>query len=77
MKFGIALFLLFIIGCSSVLINEDKGETLYKNKCSGCHRLYDKNEFSKEEWKIKLPEMSVNAGLTNEEERDILNYLIK
>lgn len=77
MRFNLAFIFLLLLGCSSALINENTSETLYKNKCSGCHRLYDKKEFSKEEWGKKLPEMSVKANLTIDEEKLILNYLIK
>ncbi len=77
MKYNLSFILLFVIGCNSTMISTDKREILYREKCSGCHRLYSKNEFSKEEWESKLPEMYQNANLSPDEEKLLNEFLLK
>ena len=52
------------------------GETLYKENCAGCHRLYATTEFTADEWKPIVEAMSKEAGLNNEESRLILVYVL-
>lgn len=53
-----------------------KGNQLYELKCSGCHYLYKPKNYSVEQWKKLLPEMSTKAKLTTEEYEKIKVYLL-
>lgn len=53
------------------------GYKLYVNKCSGCHRLHNPNEYTAVKWKPILVEMLSKAKVTEEPSKTlILNYLI-
>lgn len=75
MKIIFSLILLFIAGCAATIIYCSKGEELYYNKCSGCHRLHSKTEFTSEKWKSEVEEMSKKARLNEDEKRMIIEYL--
>jgi hypothetical protein len=51
------------------------GEQLYRQKCGRCHIAYAPEKYSSEEWKTVLREMGPLAGLTEETEKEILQYL--
>ncbi len=51
------------------------GEQLYALKCGRCHIAYAREKYSAEEWKTVLREMGPLAGLTEEMEREILQFL--
>ncbi len=75
MKITISLALLFVAGCAATIIYSSKGEELYYNKCSGCHRLHSRTEFSSEKWKSEVEEMSKKAKLNEDEKGMIIEYL--
>ncbi len=75
MKVSFSLILLFVAGCAATIIYSSKGEELYNNKCSGCHRLHSRTEFSSEKWKSEVEEMSKKAKLNEDEKRMIIEYL--
>ncbi len=77
MKYNLIFILLFVIGCTSTMVSTDDREILYKEKCSGCHKLYLKSDFSKEEWENKLPQMFQEANLNEEEKKLIYDYILK
>lgn len=77
MKIVFSLVLLFIAGCVSTIIYSSKGEELYSNKCSGCHRLHLKTEFTNEKWKSEIEEMGKKAKLSDDEKRMLIEYLTK
>lgn len=52
------------------------GKQLYINKCGSCHRLYKPDQFSTEKWLEKMPDMEIEAKLTNKESELIKQYLI-
>jgi trimethylamine-N-oxide reductase (cytochrome c) len=70
------LIFLFILGCSGSKHFTNEGEKLYYDKCSGCHRVYQKSELNAEKWKEKLNEMAPHAKLKNEEKEIILKFLL-
>ena len=76
MKLNLAFILLFIGGCASAIVFNSKEEELYHEKCSGCHRLYSRNEFSPERWREEIEDMSKKARLSADEKRMIVDYLI-
>lgn len=75
MKFSIVLILLFIVGCASAIYSS-KEEKLYVEKCGGCHRVYAKAEFSKEQWIKEFDEMTKRAKLGNDEKLMLQKYLL-
>ncbi|KUO63494.1 hypothetical protein APF79_06900 [bacterium BRH_c32] len=77
MKIVFSLVLLFLAGCVSTIIYSSKGEELYSNKCSGCHRLHSKTEFTSEKWKSEIEEMGKKAKLSDDEKRMLIEYLTK
>lgn len=74
MKVNLLLLLTFI-GCSTAVYLENSSQKLYSQKCSGCHRLYNKNEYTVKQWEKILPEMSKKSKLSKEEENQILMFL--
>ncbi len=76
MRLLISLVLLFIAGCATTVNYFSEGEKLYVNKCGGCHRIYNKVEFTKEEWKREVDKMSKKAKINEEEKKQIIEYLI-
>ncbi len=77
MKYLLFLFLIAAIACSSGKYFSSNGEKLYYDKCSGCHRIHNKNEYDSEKWAKVLEEMKKKARLTTEEEKAILNFLVE
>ncbi|OGU69859.1 MAG: hypothetical protein A2499_01115 [Stygiobacter sp. RIFOXYC12_FULL_38_8] len=74
MKYSIVLILLFIVGCASAIYSS-KEEKLYVEKCGGCHRVYAKDEFSKEHWLKEFDEMTKRAKLDEAQKMMMRNYL--
>lgn len=78
-------FLLLIIcvilaGCSKHTIQTTNtkfplGQKLYFSKCSGCHRTFDRLEYSPEKWDSILVTMRSKAKITIEQEKEILLFL--
>ncbi len=52
-----------------------QGEKLYQLKCGRCHFVYAPEKYSVEEWKTVMTEMGPLAGLTEESDAHILEYL--
>jgi hypothetical protein len=75
MKYLLLALFLIIAACSSGNYFTDRGEELYSEKCAGCHRLYPKKEYTAEEWRLHLEEMSKRAKLSPEEKILIGGYL--
>lgn len=78
MKYILFFILLLVIGCSTqttYLNNAQPGFELYNEKCSGCHRLHAKTEYTKAEWMQILNVMKMKAKLTEEENLIIEQYL--
>lgn len=64
-------------GAAAPLRADDDADArrLYRAKCSGCHRLYKKEERTPEQWREKLPEMAKRAKLTPEQLAILAKYL--
>ena len=52
------------------------GHQLYVNKCGKCHYLYRPNRFSEEKWLSKMPDMKLEAKLTDEEIDLVTKYIL-
>ncbi|HKI79491.1 MAG TPA: hypothetical protein VKA26_13195 [Ignavibacteriaceae bacterium] len=77
----ISLVTLFIGSCSSsyfdsnIKTNYPEGLELYKSKCSGCHRLHLRNEFSASGWASVLIPMQKKAKINDEQRKKIYQFL--
>jgi hypothetical protein len=70
------------IACSSSTSNNSNTDTkfpvgreLYISKCTGCHKAYERELHTTDEWQKILDEMGDKAKLSSEEKTIILNYL--
>lgn len=52
-----------------------EGKDLYVSKCTACHKVYEPQLHTKDEWKKILDEMGSKAKLIDNEKQLILNYL--
>ena len=52
-----------------------EGKNLYENNCAKCHKLYDRHEFSAEEWTPITLRMQKKAKIQDAEREKIYNYL--
>jgi mono/diheme cytochrome c family protein len=54
-----------------------EGKVLYENNCANCHKLYDPNKFSAEQWTPIVLRMQKKAKISDEEREKIYAYLTK
>jgi hypothetical protein len=54
----------------------EHGRSLYAVRCSRCHDLYDPGAYSASHWETSVREMNSRAGLSNDEERLVVQYLV-
>jgi hypothetical protein len=52
-----------------------QGRKLYVYRCSGCHSLHLPEDYSADEWRVKLDKMEKKAELNTSEKESILRYL--
>jgi hypothetical protein len=52
-----------------------EGRNLYVSKCTACHKAYERELHTTDEWQKILDEMGSKAKLTDKEKQMILNYL--
>ena len=48
---------------------------IYVAKCAKCHKFYDPNKYSDEEWRVWMAKMSRKAKLKPEQERLLSKYI--
>lgn len=53
-----------------------EGFHLYSNKCGSCHMLYKPQDINEDRWAKVLPDMKVEAKLSNKEYELISRYVI-
>ncbi|MDI1315720.1 cytochrome c [Flavobacterium sp.] len=53
----------------------NEGKILYENNCAKCHDLYNRKEFSIEEWKPIVTRMQMKAHLDDVQGQKIYNYV--
>lgn len=82
MKIIFVLLISLLIGCNKSIIDSKKinknfeGELLYKSKCGGCHKLYDKFAYNQTQWTSILLEMEKKSRISFEQKNKIYDYLI-
>lgn len=62
-------------GNSNITTKFPEGRNLYISKCTACHKAYERELHTTDEWQKILDEMGRKAKLSNEEKTIILNYL--
>ena len=80
--FLIGIITFSFVACSSSTNNNSntttkfpEGRNLYVSKCTACHKAFDRELHTTDEWKKILKEMGGKAKLTDNEMQMILNYL--
>lgn len=53
----------------------NSGFNLYSDKCGSCHKLYKPQEISSQRWTKVLPDMKIEAKLTEKEFELISKYV--
>lgn len=83
MKLVFVLFFLILVftGCSNEKTIKQgngnlSGEQLYKEKCGGCHALYQRDKFSEGDWDSVITRMEKKARLDEHQSKLIREYLI-
>jgi hypothetical protein len=54
----------------------EQGRTLYAVRCSRCHELYDPGRYTPGRWEAAVREMTPRSGLSGDEERLVVQYLV-
>jgi cytochrome c5 len=52
-----------------------EGKSLYENNCAHCHKLYDRKDFTAEQWTPIVQRMQKQANLDDLTTQKIYNYL--
>lgn len=84
---GVLVLLILVLsagGCQTSLPEpESQAAQLYRQRCSGCHRLYTPELLRAEMWKVMLTRMEMEFSrrglppLDPAEKKTLLNYLQK
>lgn len=76
----ITTLLLAVVGTTSAANentgNAENGAKLWADTCMRCHNLRTPSSLSKSNWSISMKHMRVRAGLTGQETRDILAFIL-
>jgi len=54
----------------------EQGRSLYAQRCARCHALYEPEAYPAAKWEGAVHEMRDRAGLSEGEERSIIQYLV-
>ncbi|HCY75518.1 MAG TPA: hypothetical protein DHV28_06320 [Ignavibacteriales bacterium] len=80
--FLLTSLLVFITACGSSnnqtsdeSTKQSTGRSLYISKCTSCHKAYDRELHTPDEWEKILNEMGKKAKLRADEKENILKYL--
>lgn len=71
---------IFIAACTSVSKTKDTlhtGETLFRSRCSTCHRLPDQGRFESDQWIGFLKEHGKRSRLTESEVAEINTFILQ
>lgn len=75
------MLLVFFNACQASYFEENvatkfpEGKTLYMSKCSGCHRLHERLEYSVAEWDSILIPMQRKSKINDKQKKQIRLYL--
>jgi hypothetical protein len=51
------------------------GRKLYVTKCAKCHKFYDPNKYSDQDWQTWMSKMSKKSKLSPEQEQLLVRYI--
>lgn len=70
---------LILFGCSNPAFKHDtkfpEGQNLYFSKCGGCHKIYDRDNYTPQQWKKIMKDMTARSKLKDNEMKSILEFL--
>ena len=69
------VFLTIPFGSTTELVGQE-AESLYREKCGRCHAPYSPGSYDADEWPAIVRSMRAQAGLTEEEEKLLVDYLV-
>lgn len=52
-----------------------EGKSLYENNCGKCHKLYETNAYSAEQWKPIVERMKKKAKISDADAEKVYNYI--
>lgn len=52
-----------------------RGARTWADNCMRCHNLRDPKDFRDDQWRVIMSHMRIRAGLTGQEQRDVLKFL--
>ena len=52
-----------------------RGHGVYLTQCGSCHHLYHPKKFKPEDWKLVVPGMCWNAGVSRADQAALMTYL--
>lgn len=64
-----------LASCASLAPPRTAAEALYRKRCGNCHELYAPHEHSSADWRRVMTQMSTNAGLSDAQTAELLEYL--
>lgn len=72
------IFLILSIGINLNAQNIDiaKGAELWADTCIRCHNVREPADLSKRAWKYSMNHMRVRAGLTGDETKNVLAFIL-
>jgi hypothetical protein len=53
-----------------------RGNAIYLSKCGRCHELIPPDQVKTSDWRLVVPGMCWNAGLTQADEKLVLKYVL-
>lgn len=62
---------------TEVVLNSNQlaGKAIYESKCGKCHKLYEVNEYSKEQWPNILNKMQPKAKISDDQKAQVQDYI--
>lgn len=61
--------------CVTLPPAKSPAEALYRKRCGNCHELPAPRDYTMRDWDRILPQMSVNAGLSQAQQAELLGWI--
>ncbi len=72
---GLVSISVSVAGANSTEGDPSQGALSWSQNCNRCHEMRDPTEFRDDQWKSIVTHMRIRAGLTGQQQRDILAFL--
>jgi mono/diheme cytochrome c family protein len=53
-----------------------RGREIYLNRCISCHNIEPVGRYTREQWEIIIPDMAGESNLDDQQEHDLLSYIV-